>query len=76
MTIEAERILNDIDDERKNNIMFNTIISGYKSEGLGDKAEALLRRMISLENSGFRRCSPDRISYASCIEAVSSVCTN
>jgi len=76
MTIEAERILNDIDDERKNNIMFNTIISGYKSEGLGDEAEALLRRMISLENSGFRRCSPDRISYALCIEAVSSLCTN
>ena len=76
MTIEAERILNDVDDERKNNIMFNTIITGYKSEGLGDKAEALLRRMIRLENAGFRRCSPDRISYASCIEAVSCLCTN
>lgn len=77
LTEEAELMLNDIDDSQKSNIQFNTIMSGYKSEGRGDKAEALLRRMISLERSGFHRCSPDRISYTLCIEAVSNyLCVN
>jgi hypothetical protein len=44
-------------------------MSGYKSEGRGEGAEAILRRMINLEQSGFRRCSPDMISYTLCIEA-------
>lgn len=69
LTEEAERILNDVDDSQKNAILFNTIMSGYKSEGRGEEAEAILRRMINLEQSGFRRCSPDMISYTLCIEA-------
>ena len=73
LTTEAERILNDVDDSKKHNVLFNTIMSGYKSEGRGKEAEAVLRRMIRLEDAGNNRCSPDMISYSLCIEAVSSV---
>jgi len=70
LTSEAERLLNDIDDSKKNCLMFNTIISGYTSEGRGSEADAVLRRMISLsENEGWERCSPDLISYTLCLRA-------
>eukprot|EP00571_Detonula_confervacea_P012954 CAMPEP_0172306034 /NCGR_PEP_ID=MMETSP1058-20130122/7195_1 /TAXON_ID=83371 /ORGANISM="Detonula confervacea, Strain CCMP 353" /LENGTH=1003 /DNA_ID=CAMNT_0013017805 /DNA_START=37 /DNA_END=3045 /DNA_ORIENTATION=- len=70
LTAEAEHILNDVDDSQKSRVLFNTIMSGYKSEGRGNKAEAVLRRMTHLsENSGRGRCSPDMISYALCVEA-------
>lgn len=71
LTSEAERILDGIDDSKKSEVLFNTLISGYKREGRGHEAEAVLRRMISLEKSGWDRCSPDKITYALCIEAVS-----
>ena len=71
LTSEAERILDGIDDSKKSEVLFNTLISGYKREGRGHEAEAVLRRMISLEKSGWDRCSPDMITYALCIEAVS-----
>lgn len=72
LTSEAERVLNDVEDSRKTNVMMNTIISGYKSEGRGPEAEAVLRRMIDLsEQGGWRQCSPDTLTYTLCIEAVS-----
>lgn len=69
LTRDAERILNGIEDSEKGRVLFNIIMSGYKSEGRGEEAEAALRRMISLEKAGRHRCSPDMISYALCIEA-------
>ncbi len=74
LTLEAERILDGIDDSKKSEVLFNTIISGYKREGRGHEAEAVLRRMISLEKSGWTRCAPDMITYALCMEAVSVKC--
>jgi pentatricopeptide repeat protein len=71
LTSEAERILNDVPDLKKSEVLFNTVISGYKSEGRGLEAEAVLRRMISLDNAGLHRCAPDSISYSLCIMAVS-----
>jgi pentatricopeptide repeat protein len=76
LTSEAERILDGIDDSKKSEVLFNTIISGYKREGRGHEAETVLRRMISLEKSGWNRCAPDMITYALCIEAVSVFCEN
>jgi pentatricopeptide repeat protein len=76
LTSEAERILDGIDDSKKSEVLFNTLISGYKREGRGHEAEALLRRMISLKESGWDRCSPDMITYALCIEAVSVLLLN
>ena len=71
---DAEYILNGIDDSEKTFVLFNTIMSGYKSKGLGREAEAILRRMIDLsEIAGWKRCSPDVVSYSLCIEAVSVV---
>ena len=75
LTGEAERILWEVDDSKKTNVMFNTILAGYKTEGRGNEAEALLRKMVALsDEAGWKRCSPDGISYALCIEAVSTVC--
>lgn len=71
LTSAAEGILEGIEDSKKSEVLFNTIISGYKREGRGHEAEAVLRRMISLEKSGWNRCRPDMITYALCIEAVS-----
>ena len=71
LTSEAERLLNGIDDSKKNCLLFNTVMSGYKSEGRGNAAEAALRRMISLSEKGWEHCSPDAISYTLCMEAVS-----
>jgi pentatricopeptide repeat protein len=71
LTIEAERILSDVPDIQKSEVLFNTVISGYKSEGRGLEAEAVLRRMISLDKTGLHRCAPDIISYSLCIMAVS-----
>jgi len=69
LTSEAERLLNEIDDSKKNCLLFNTVMSGYKSEGRGNAAEAALRRMISLSENGWEHCSPDAISYTLCMEA-------
>ncbi|KAL3763328.1 hypothetical protein ACHAW5_007720 [Stephanodiscus triporus] len=69
LTSAAEGILEGIEDSKKSEVLFNTIISGYKREGRGHEAEAVLRRMISLEKSGWSRCRPDMITYALCIEA-------
>lgn len=71
LTSEAEKILSDVPDSQKSEVLFNTVISGYKSEGRGLEAEAVLRRMISLDKSGLHRCAPDIISFSLCIMAVS-----
>jgi len=71
LTSEAERILSDVSDMKKSEVLFNTVISGYKNEGRGLEAEAVLRRMISLDKAGLHRCAPDLISYSLCITAVS-----
>jgi pentatricopeptide repeat protein len=71
LTSEADRILDGIDDSMKSEVLFNTIISGYKKEGRGNEAESILRKMISLEKDGYDRCRPDMITYAQVIEAVS-----
>jgi len=69
-TSEAERLLNNMDDSKKNCLMFNTIISGYAQEGRVAEAEAVLQRMISLsEDGGWERCAPDTISYTLCLKA-------
>ena len=74
-TSEAERLLNDIEDSKKYTLLFNTVMSGYKSEGQGDAADAVLGRMIQLsERDGLQRCAPDVISYTLCIDAVSPRC--
>jgi pentatricopeptide repeat protein len=57
----------------KSEVLFNTIISGYKKEGRGNEAESILRKMISLEKDGYDRCRPDMITYAQVIEAVSFI---
>ncbi|KAL3798151.1 hypothetical protein HJC23_005712 [Cyclotella cryptica] len=66
---EALSLLDDVEDSKKNRVMFNTLISAYKLEGRGEKAEVLLRRMDNLSKAGYRSCSPDSTSYAMCIYA-------
>jgi pentatricopeptide repeat protein len=68
---EASSLLDYVEDSTKNRVMFNTLISAYKLEGRGEKAEDLLRRMDHLSKVGYRSCSPDSTSYAMCIYAVS-----
>lgn len=68
---EAWCLLDDVEDSTKNRVMFNTLISAYKLEGRGEKAEDLLRRMDHLSKVGYKSCSPDSTSYAMCIYAVS-----
>ena len=34
-TRDAERLLRGVDDRKKTRVMFNTLLSGYKSEGRG-----------------------------------------
>jgi len=73
LTSEADSILDGIDDSMKSEVLFNTIISGYKKEGRGNEAEFILRKMIRLEKDGYDRCRPDMITYAQVIEAVSII---
>jgi pentatricopeptide repeat protein len=70
---DASRLLDDMDDSKKNRVMFNTLISAYKQEGNGDKAEAILRKMIDLSKAEYKNCSPDSTTYAMCIYAVSTL---
>ena len=71
LTLEAARLVNQIHDSGKTQIMFNTIMTGYKDEGRGHETEAVLRRMIELSDAGYTNCSPDFVSYGLCIDAVS-----
>lgn len=70
LSIEAERLLDELDDSAKNQTIFNTVMNGYRIEGRGQEAETVLKRMIELADSGYRRCSPNSVSFGVCMEAV------
>ncbi len=67
---EAESLLDELDDSAKNQTVFNTVMNGYRMEGRGQEAESVLKRMIELEDRGYRRCSPNSVSFGVCMEAV------
>lgn len=71
LSSDAERIFSGIDDSKKNAIMFNTILTGYKHEGRYNEAESMLRKMIALSNEGHNDCSPNALTYSLCIGALS-----
>ncbi|KAL7470325.1 hypothetical protein ACHAXS_010558 [Conticribra weissflogii] len=66
---EAESLLDELDDSAKNQTVFNTVMNGYRMEGRGQEAESVLKRMIELEDRGYRRCSPNSVSFGVCMEA-------
>jgi len=69
LSIEAERLLDELDDSAKNQTIFNTVMNGYRIEGRGQEAETVLKRMIELADRGYRRCSPNSVSFGVCMEA-------
>lgn len=69
---DASRLLDEVEDQHKSAVMFNTLITAFK--GRGSEAEALLRKMTHLSNKGYRKCAPDSTTYALCISAVSASC--
>lgn len=68
---EAERLFSGMDDSEKSPVMFNTILTGYKDEGRCQEAENLLRKMITLSDKGYIKCSPNSLTYYLCIGALS-----